>query len=96
MHPRVPETITLTMRGPVARADLPGWCERVGALLTRSGAGILVCDVCDVDADAVTGDALGRLALAARRHGCELRLRYVSSELRELLDFMGLDDVLSG
>jgi hypothetical protein len=47
-----------------------------------------------VDADAVTVDALARLQLAARRHGCRVRLRRASRELGELVAFMGLEDVL--
>jgi ABC-type transporter Mla MlaB component len=47
-----------------------------------------------VASDAVTVDALARLQLAARRHGCQVRLRGASMELRELVAFMGLRDVL--
>ena len=39
-------------------------------------------------------DALARLQLAARRHDCELRLRSVTPELRQLLGLMGLAEVL--
>ena len=39
-------------------------------------------------------DLLARLALAERRRGRALRLRKVSSELRELLVLTGLDEVL--
>ncbi len=88
------ETIAFAIRGPIARANLPGLGERVCALLEDSGADVAYCDVRDVDVDAVTVDALARLQLAARRHGCQVRLRHASSELRELLDFMGLRDVL--
>jgi ABC-type transporter Mla MlaB component len=53
---------------------------------------------CDVglltDADAVTIEALARLRLALHRRGLELRLRNASSELRELINFFGLDEVL--
>jgi ABC-type transporter Mla MlaB component len=42
----------------------------------------------------VTVDALARLQLAARRHGCTVRLQNASSELLELVSFMGLRDVL--
>jgi ABC-type transporter Mla MlaB component len=49
-----------------------------------------------VEADAASVDVLARLQLAARRRGCESRLRGVSAELRELLTFMGLHDVLQG
>ena len=51
-------------------------------------------DVCDVDPDAVTVDALARLQLAARRLSCRLLLRNASPELLELVAFMGLADVL--
>jgi hypothetical protein len=42
----------------------------------------------------VTVDALARLQLAAHRRGCKVRLRGASSELVELVTFMGLRDVL--
>ena len=80
--------------GPIARDDLPGLCERVCALLSVNGTGIARCDVQGVAADAVTVDALARLQLAARRQGCQVRLQNASSELLELVAFMGLRDVL--
>ena len=80
--------------GPIAREDMPGLCDRVCALLSECGASVARCDVGAVGVDAVTVDALARLQLAARRHGCRVRLRNASSELRELVDFMGLRDVL--
>ena len=42
----------------------------------------------------MTIDALARLQLAARRHDCQVQLRHASRELRELVDFVGLTDVL--
>jgi hypothetical protein len=42
----------------------------------------------------VTVDALAR-RLATRRHGCQVTLRKASRELRQLVAFMGLRDVLS-
>jgi ABC-type transporter Mla MlaB component len=91
-----PRVIAFTIRGPIARADLPGLCDRVCALLAASAAGVAVCDVTGVEADAVTVDALARLQLGARRHACRVRLVGASEELRELVAFMGLDDVLVG
>jgi ABC-type transporter Mla MlaB component len=88
------EPIAFAIEGPIARADLPGLCERVCALLERSQAGVVYCDVHSVDVDAVTVDALARLQLAARRRSCQVRLRGPSQELRELVAFMGLCDVL--
>jgi ABC-type transporter Mla MlaB component len=90
-----PATITFAITGPITRADLPGLCDRVSALLQGSGAGAAVlCDVSGVGPDAVTVDALARLQLAARRRGCVVRLRAASRELRALVAFMGLEDVL--
>jgi ABC-type transporter Mla MlaB component len=88
------QTVAFAIRGPIARDDLPGLCERVCALLEGSGADIALCDVRGVEPDAVTADALARLQLAARRRGCQARLRGASSDLLELLAFMGLRDVL--
>jgi len=94
MVPPPQRPITFAIEGPIARADLPGLCDRVCALLEGSGAGVALCNVSGVDVDAVTVDALARLQLAAHRHGCQVRLRHASSELLELVAFMGLSDVL--
>jgi ABC-type transporter Mla MlaB component len=89
-----PQTVDFAIWAPIARADLPGLCQRVCALLEESGADVALCDVNGVDPDAVTVDALARLQLAARRHGCQVRLRHASAALLDLLTFMGLRDVL--
>jgi ABC-type transporter Mla MlaB component len=87
-------TIVFQIEGPIARTDLPGLCERVCGLFERSGADIAHCRVSGVEPDAVVVDALARLQLAAQRHRCQVRLRDASPELRELVAFMGLNDVL--
>jgi STAS domain len=51
-------------------------------------------DVQGVDLDAVTVDALARLQLAAGRFSCRLVLRNAAPELLELVEFMGLAEVL--
>jgi ABC-type transporter Mla MlaB component len=89
------ESVVFTIRPPLTRADLPGLCERVCALLERSTAGVAFCDVTGVAADCVAVDALARLQLAACRRRCEVRLRNASGELLELVEFMGLRDVLA-
>ena len=91
----MPQTV-LSIHGPISRADLPGLCARVCALLRESAAALVLCEVASVQPDAVTVDALARLHLAARRSGCRIRLHNASSELLELVAFMGLDDVLAG
>jgi hypothetical protein len=57
---------------------------------------VAVCDVAGVAADAIGVDALARLLLAARRHHFRIEFRNASPDLRELIAFMGLEDVLSG
>jgi ABC-type transporter Mla MlaB component len=88
------QTITFALSAPIARADLQLLCECVCGLVERTGADVALCDVSRLDPSAVTVDALARLQLAARRRGCEVRLRRPSNELRKLVDFMGLADVL--
>jgi ABC-type transporter Mla MlaB component len=95
MRAKLPQPVAFAIGGPIDPADLPGLCERVCALLETSGAEVVVCDVRGVQTDVVTVDALARLQLAARRRGCRVRLRHSSDELRALVAFMGLADVLS-
>lgn len=88
-----PHVVAFAIRGSIARADLPGLCVRVCALLDGCAGGSVLCDVNGVDPDAVTVDALARLQLAARRRGCKVQLCNASDELLELVAFMGLEDV---
>jgi len=89
-----PPTLAFAIRGPLGREDLPGLYSRLCGLFTSKRPAVALIDVRGVDADAVTVDALARLQLAARRHGCQVRLRRASPELLELVAFMGLRDVL--
>jgi ABC-type transporter Mla MlaB component len=87
-------SVTLRIGGPLERSDLPGLFERTCALLRGIAPDLLVCELAGVAADAVAMDALARLALAARRNGCHVRLCGACEEMRELARFMGLADVL--
>jgi len=87
-------TVSFAIGGPISRADLPGLCNRVRAILAADEVDVALCDVSGVEPDAVTVDALARLQLAARRHGCHVRLLAASTDLLELLAFLGLRDVL--
>ena len=86
----------LVIAGPVTCADVPGLCARVAALLDGAGGGrVVICDVAALGRpDAATVGALARLQLTARRLGGRIRLRHASPELRELLSFLGLDEVV--
>ncbi len=86
--------IAFAVTGPIVRGDLPGLCKRICALLERHDCDVALCDVAGVDPDAVTVEALARLQLAARRRGCQVRLRHASEDLLDLVAFMGLSDVL--
>jgi hypothetical protein len=88
-----PYQVAFTIRGPIRRADLPGLCERVCVLLWRPGS-IVHCDVRGVEPSAVTVDALARLQLAARRRECGVVLERASPALLELVEQMGLENVL--
>ena len=88
-------TTTLAIDGPILRSDLPGLYGRVCALLKSQAPALVVCEVRGVRSDAVTVEALARLALAARRHDCQIRLRGDCEELRELLSFTGLAEVFT-
>lgn len=91
--PRGHPEAAFAIRGPIARADLPGLCDRVCVLLDAANSRV-ACDVAGVEPDAVTVDALARLQLAARRRGCEVHLRNASSALLDLVELMGLSHVL--
>jgi ABC-type transporter Mla MlaB component len=93
MHTSGADEVAFAIRGPIRRVDLPGLCERVCSLLAEA-RGLVRCDVAGVEPDAVTVDALARLQLAATRRGCAIRLCNASSPLLELVDLMGLSNVL--
>jgi ABC-type transporter Mla MlaB component len=89
-------TVAFCLGGRVGRDQLTMLCSRLGGLLEETGAATALCDVSAVQADAVAVEALARLDLAARRHGCRLRLTHPSPALRRLLTFTGLECLLSG
>jgi len=87
--------VVLVIGGPIARAGVPGLCERVRALLEGSNADLVICDVSAlVDPDAVTVDALARLQLIARRFGRQVQLHQACRGLQELIALMGLSEVV--
>lgn len=88
-------TIVLLIRGRITRADIPEWCCRVRALLEATHASQVVGDVGGLlRPGAATVDALARLRLSARRLGRTVRLRNPSPDLRDLLELLGMSDVV--
>jgi ABC-type transporter Mla MlaB component len=93
--PAEPSTIVLVIAGRITRADIPGLCESTKAWLGASDGDLVVCDVAAlVDPDAAAVDALARLQLTAHRFGRRVKLRHASRDLQDLLDLMGLRDVV--
>jgi anti-anti-sigma factor len=87
--------LVVELAGPIDRADIPALCEGLGRTLQERPVDLVVCDVGGLrDADCVAVDALARLQLTARRSGCRVRLRGVSSELEALLRLVGLREIL--
>lgn len=87
--------VEFVVEGPVRRADVPGLCERLAALVCERGARVVTVDARDLGgpgADAV--QALTRLRLTARRLGCELRFEGVDGRLLGLLGWLGLGQVV--
>jgi hypothetical protein len=70
--------------------------ETVVALL-RDGVEVARCAVpADVPPDLAVVDAVARLQLAARRSGCTLELRGDYAQLMELLELVGLAEIVRG
>ena len=87
-------TVSAQIRGPLERADLPGLYARICAQLAAVHGGTLVCDVAPVAVDAVAVEALARLQLGARRHGCRVLIANAPAELGALIRLFGLETVL--
>ena len=87
-------TVYARIRGPLERRDLPGLYARICGLLAAARGGTLVCDVREAPVDAVAVEALARLRLGARRHGCRVLIANAPQELGELVAFFGLEEVL--
>ena len=76
---------------PVTRAEIPTLCADLAERLRGRGAGVVICDVAAVgEPDVVTVEALARLRLTARRHGCALHVYGADPGLLTLLGFLGL------
>lgn len=90
-----PDTLLVTIRGVIDREAVVRVADELSDLLRATGARLVVCDVGGLaNPNAATVDAVCRIRLAARRQGSRLRLRHASPELLDLLDLMGLCDVV--
>lgn len=95
MDGSAPHTLRLVLPAELARDDVRALAGRLAARLGMDDAEEVVVDVRSVcQPDVVHVDALGCITLVTRRYGCRVRLIGATPRLRELLAFVGLDDVL--
>lgn len=86
--------VDFCVEGPIARSDVPGIVARLGALLENTDAAIVECRLSGVHASAEALETLARLRLVVCRHGCLMTVSGAPAELRELVEFAGLQDLL--
>ena len=87
--------VVIVVRGPIAPAKLAELCERVRVATASRPREPVVCDVSDLGGrDELTLEALTRLQLTAQRLGATIQLHNAPGELVDLLDLLGLSDVL--
>ena len=84
----------LVIAGPIGDGEVQALCERLRAVIATSDAQVVVCDVSALPANARAIEALARLQLTARRLQRHIRLQRASPELQQLLEFVGLADVV--
>jgi ABC-type transporter Mla MlaB component len=90
-----PSSLTFVVRGPIKRVDLRGLCERFRESLGGHKALLVECDVGSLaGSDLETVAALARFQLIGQQERVQIRVRGASAELRELLELVGLDDVV--
>ncbi|WP_436535907.1 STAS domain-containing protein [Actinoplanes sp. HUAS TT8] len=91
LHHMADSVIPFTVGATLTRADVPGLCAGLSALVQGRDHGVVVCDVSGVGRPSVvTVEALARLRLTARRHGWRLVLDGAGPQLRGLVRLLGL------
>jgi ABC-type transporter Mla MlaB component len=88
--------VILRLGGSMTPADAVALGESLAIQLSGTDVDAVTCEAADTtDADVTTVDAVVRLQLVARRHGCSLSLRRPSRQLLDLLRLAGLTDVVA-
>src|ERR1700722_1671158 len=80
---------SIVLAGAIARNDVPLLCERLRDRIEQHDLDRIDCDVSTILVDLVAIEALARLQLTARRHGCRVFLVGASCELESLLGLCG-------
>lgn len=88
-------SFTLAVKVRLGDAGVAGTCDRARDLLVGPEAALLVVDIGELTVpDVVWVDAMARLQLDARRLGRRARFRHACPEVLELVELVGLADVL--
>ncbi|GAA1846379.1 hypothetical protein [Asanoa iriomotensis] len=82
----------LTLGPTIRRGELVGLCERLAAL--PCPVRVVVCVATIAEPDLLTVEALARICLTARRHGCEVAVEGACERLVDLLTLTGLAGVV--
>jgi len=91
-----PGTLLVRIAGRVDRVDAARFGEWLSHELLTTHSSVVVCDVGGlIRPDAAAVDAICRIRVTAQRLGARLRLWQASAELFELLDLIGLCDVVA-
>ncbi|MEV4618422.1 hypothetical protein AB0J74_06845 [Asanoa sp. NPDC049573] len=91
MQPSIGRCV-LTLGPTIRRGEIIGLCERLAALPCRTR--VVVCVRAVACPDMLTVEALARLCLTARRHGCEVSVEGADERLVALLTLTGLSAVV--
>jgi ABC-type transporter Mla MlaB component len=85
---------SIAVRSPIEPADVVTLSRELRVAARRGRGPVVIAVDRLVPADMRTVDALARLALEARRLGRAVRLAGASPDLRALIEFTGLGEVL--
>ncbi len=90
-----PATCTVRVSGRVDPEDAVQMGAQMHQLLISAKIEMVICDVAGlVDPDAAALDAICRMRLAARQAGSGLQIRNASHDLQDLLDLIGLSEIV--
>lgn len=86
----------IRLNAPADRAAANAWCDQLRSLLSDRPDGIVNCDVSGLIGSATdVVDALARLRLAAHCSGGRVRFLHADTALCDLLEILGLADLLT-
>ena len=87
--------VIFTAGASIDRSDIPIICRSVRSSIELTSAQWVAFDMAALaHTDVVVVEALARLHMTLRRAGCDLRLRNVRPHLKDLVRFVGIEDVL--